>query len=183
MNAEHDDGDEGQTDEPTGEIAEDSAESERVYSGADVKALLASAAEEAKDRQLRLAAEYDNFRRRVQREKEQWTVESLERLVRDLLPIMDNLDSAISTSADTPGPLRDGVMLTSRRFATVLDAHGIAEINPLFEVFDPKLHEAVQREPVPGKSPPGTVTMVFEKGYTMKGRLLRPARVQVAGDV
>ena len=160
----------------------DPESAERVYTDVEVRAKLAAAEAEAKDRQLRLAAEYDNFRRRVQREKEQWTGEAIERFVADLLPVLDDFDRALVASRDAPSALSEGVRLTEKALRAALSRHGVEVVDPEGAKFDPNLHEAVQRVPPTEETPPGTVVRVFEKGYTLKGRLLRPARVQVAGD-
>lgn len=154
---------------------------ERVYSQAELDAAVTAAAEESKDRFLRLAAEYDNFRRRVQREKEQYSAEAIERFAGDLLAVLDDFDRALAAKTDTAGAAMEGVRLTEKKLRAMLARHGVECVDPAGQKFDPKFHEAVQRVPA-GDKAPGTVVAVFEKGYTLNGRLLRPARVQVAGD-
>jgi molecular chaperone GrpE len=154
---------------------------ERLYSQAELDAAATAAAEESKDRLLRLAAEYDNFRRRVQREKEQYSAEAIERFAGDLIAVLDDFDRALAAKEDAAGALIEGVRLTERKLRAMLSRHGIECVDPAGQMFDPRFHEAVQRVPA-GDKAPGTVVVVFEKGYTLKGRLLRPARVQVAGD-
>ena len=168
---------------PTGEVADASAAEviERVYTQAELDDAVAAAAQESKDRFLRLAAEYDNFRRRVQREKEQYSAEAIERFAGDLLAVLDDFDRALAAKAEAGDAVLEGVRLTERKLRTVLSRHGVETVDPAGQKFDPKLHEAIQRVP-PGDKAPGTVVTVYEKGYTLKGRLLRPARVVVAGD-
>ncbi len=183
-------GDENQTDEPvTGEFEPElpppeggGAEPERVYTEAEVKARLDDAAVEAKDRHLRLTAEYENFRRRVQREKEQWTGEAIERFATDLLGVLDDFDRALAVTSGSADAVTEGIRLTDRQLRAALSRHGVECVDPVGQKFDPKLHEAIQRVPAAADRQPGTVAAVFEKGYTLRGRLLRPARVQVAGD-
>lgn len=174
------------TDEPTEDDDEITAETvpageaeARVYTEADVKVLLENAAADAKDRHLRLAAEYENFRRRVQREKEQWTGEAIEKFVTDLLPVLDDFDRALAAGCVDDSVLQ-GIRLTEKNLRAALAKHGVECVDPLGAPFDPKLHEAIQRAPA-GEKPAGTVVAVFEKGYVLKGKLLRAARVQVAG--
>jgi molecular chaperone GrpE len=183
-------GEEKDTEEPaTGEFepelpppASGEARPERVYTEADVEARLAAAAEEAKDRHLRLTAEYENFRRRVQREKEQWTGEAIERFATDLLGVLDDFDRALAVKSESADAVMEGIRLTDRQLRAALSRHGVECVDPVGQKFDPKLHEAIQRVPAAGDRQPGTVAAVFEKGYTLRGKLLRPARVQVAGD-
>src|SRR6187455_1383134 len=150
---------------------------ERVFTQAEVTEQVEAAAADAKDRHLRLAAEYDNFRRRVQREKEQWTNEAIERFATDLLAVLDDFDRAIAAGAGQSDPVTEGIRLTEKSLRAVLTRHGVECVDPLGAAFDPKLHEAIQRVPSADKAP-GTVVTVFEKGYVLKGKLLRPARVQ-----
>lgn len=174
------------SDDTTGDIppAEEPASAdgaiERVYSDAEVKELVDAAAAESTERHLRLAAEYDNFRRRVQREKEQWTNEAIERFATDLLSVLDDFDRALSAAPGAKDAVTEGIRLTDKALRAVLARHGVEVIDPAGAPFDPKLHEAIQRAPA-GDAPPGTVVSVFEKGYVLKGKLLRPARVLVAG--
>jgi molecular chaperone GrpE len=117
----------------------------------------------------------------VQREREQWTGEAIERFVVDLLQVLDDFDRALGAAGlDAEDALVDGLRLTERKLRGVLAKHGVEVVDPAGMPFDPKLHEAVQKTPS-AEHPPGTVVAVFEKGYTLNGRLLRPARVLVAG--
>lgn len=183
-------GEDESTDEPaTGEFEPelpppegDGGQPERVFTEAELKARLDAAAEEAKDRHLRLTAEYDNFRRRVQREKEQWTSEAIERFATDLLGVLDDFDRALAVRTESADAVMEGIRLTDRQLRAVLSRHGVECVDPVGQKFDPKLHEAIQRVPAAADRQPGTVAAVFEKGYVLRGKLLRPARVQVAGD-
>jgi molecular chaperone GrpE len=155
---------------------------ERLYTEDDVQAKLDEASAEAKERMLRVAAEYENFRRRVQKEREQWTTDALERFVADLLPVLDDFDRALAAPGDAASPVLEGVRLTDKQLRAALARHGVEAINPSGQKFDPKLHEAIQRAAPSDVAPPGTVVAVYAKGYTLKGKLLRPARVQVSGE-
>jgi molecular chaperone GrpE len=154
----------------------------RAYDEAELKSAVDAAAAEATDRFLRVSAEYENFRRRVQREKEQWASESIERFVVDLLGVLDDFDRALAAAADSDASIVEGIRITEKQLRAALARHGVECVDPAGAKFDPKLHEAIQRVPPSENAPPGTVVLVFEKGYLLKGRLLRPARVQVAGE-
>lgn len=155
---------------------------ERVYTEAEVKEKLDALGEEWKDRHLRTLAEYENFRRRVQREKEQWTADAVERFATDLLAVLDDFDRALATRSDSAEVVLEGVRLTDKKLRGVLAKHGVEVVDPLGSRFDPKLHEAMQRAPADAKNPAGNVVQVFDKGYLLRGKLLRPARVMVAGE-
>ncbi len=157
-----------------------------VYSESDLLERVAAAEAAARERYLRLAAEYENFRRRVQKEREQWSADAVERFATDLIEVLDDLDRALAAkpgegSAEDDDFL-DGVRLTAKKLSVFLAKHGVECIDPAGVAFDPRLHEAVQRSPAAKGVAPGTVVAVLEKGYTLKGRLLRPARVMIAGD-
>ena len=156
-------------------------EPEQLYTKTDVAAVLA----ESQDRLLRVMAEYDNFRRRTAREKEQWVVDALEDFVKDLLPVFDSFDKARETAAAddaTSAAMREGLDVTHKQLRGVLDKYSIEVIDPVGEAFDPTFHEALMRQPSADHEP-GTVVNVFERGYKVGSRLLRPARVVVAaGD-
>jgi len=141
---------------------------------------------ELKDRHLRLAAEFDNFRRRSLRERQDLHNYANENLVKDLLPTVDNLERAVDHGrkeeqrADSENLLQ-GVELTYRSLLQILTRHGVVEIEALGKPFDPQVHEAVRRVPS-SEHAPGTVVEVYQKGYLLKDRLLRPAMVAVASE-
>jgi molecular chaperone GrpE len=175
-------GDDNESKEPErDETLPEETAPERVYTETDVKAAVDAAVAAANDRHLRVVAEYDNFRRRVQKEKEQWASEAIERFAGDLLLVLDDFDRALAVKTDSAAAVLDGVRLTDKQLRAMLARHGVECIDPAGTKFDPKLHEAIQRVAA-GDKQPGTVMAVFEKGYTLKGKLLRPARVQVTGD-
>src|SRR5262245_1464934 len=141
---------------------------------------------ELKDKHLRLAAEYDNFRRRSLKERQDLHNYANENLVKELLPIVDNLERAVTHARkEEQRPdsdnLLQGVELTYRSLLQILTKHGVVEIEALGKPFDPQVHEAVRRVPS-GEHQPGTVVEVYQKGYRLKDRMLRPAMVAVASD-
>lgn len=133
--------------------------------------------EQAQDQYQRVLAEYANYKRRTDQEKEQLGAFVKGEALKALLPGIDNLERAI-TAPDGP-EYRRGVEMVICQFMETLVALGLEEISPLGEVFDPELHNAVMREDADGVEPE-TVTEVFQKGYRLSGRVLRPAMVKVA---
>lgn len=129
---------------------------------------------ELRDRLLRLGADFDNFRRRAREDATQAVSRGKEALLRALLPVLDNLDRALAHTPD------EGLKLLARQLHATLEQEGIAILAPHGEAFDAKHHEAVAKETREGAEA-GTVVEVLEKGYVMDGRVLRPARVVVAG--
>ena len=172
-------GDDTAGDDTAGDDTAGESQTSRVWTDAEVEALLAAREAEQQDRHVRLAAEYQNFRRRVEREKEQWSDEALERFAADLLPVLDSFQRALAAREQDPVAAASGLDLVERQFVTALEKHGMTPVDPLGQAFDPKLHEALFRTPTTEK-PPGTVLSVLERGWVMRSRLLRAARVQVA---
>jgi molecular chaperone GrpE len=183
-------GDEDETEEtnetPPPELPEtatsDAPADDKTYTELEMKAAVDAALADSKDRVLRVHAEYENFRRRVQKEKEQWASEAIERFVVDLLGVLDDFDRALAANTGAADAVVQGIRITEKQLRATLSRHGVECVDPAGRKFDPKLHEAIQRVPPSETSPPGTVVVVFEKGYVLKGKLLRAARVQVAGD-
>jgi len=138
-------------------------------------------AKEHRDSLLRARAEFENLRKRSERELENAHKYSLERFVSELLPVHDSLElglAAAGESADV-AKLREGMELTLRMFDSVLEKFGVEQVNPADARFDPQVHEAMSTQEVEGVQP-GTVTSVVQKGFTLNGRLVRPALVIVA---
>jgi molecular chaperone GrpE len=134
--------------------------------------------DELRDQLLRKRAEFENYRKRVDRERQQAGAEAVADLLTALIPTLDNLDRALS-SAGGEKTLRQGVELTRRELLALLEKQGVKVEDPLGQRFDPERHQALSHEVVPGK-PEGTVVEVFRKGYSYRDRLLRPALVKVA---
>jgi molecular chaperone GrpE len=150
-----------------------------VFTTSELEERVAAAKGEAQERYLRLLAEYENFRKRTAREREQWAAEAQSDLARDLLPVFDSLDKAAELGADDAAALTEGLAAIRRQLATALEKNAIEVHAPLEEAFDPQFHEALTQQPSADHDP-GTVLAVFEKGYTIEGRLLRAARVVVS---
>ena len=169
------------TDEEYADLDDPSMPSERAPdtdSDTDTDTVVAA---EADDRYLRLLAEFDNFRRRSYKEREQAMQTGIERLAVPLFDVLDNLERALAHAlATAPGPWVDGVALTVRQFSEALRAAGIEAIDPLGEPFDSRWHEALGHA-ASNTVPPDHVVTVVAPGYRLGDRLLRPARVLVAG--
>lgn len=151
----------------------------RTFTEKEVADLLAAKETEMSDRAMRIAAEYQNFRRRTERERETLADEVLERFARDLLPALDSFERALAAKERDAAAALSGLELVERQLRTALEAHGMTRIDPAGAAFDPKDHEALFRTPTADHAA-GTVMQVLEKGWRMRSRLLRPARVQVA---
>jgi len=134
--------------------------------------------DDLKDALLRRRAEFENYRRRVERDRGSAATEAEAGILRQLLGTVDNLERALAAGGADSG-LREGVLLTLRELLGLLDSLGVTALAPLGERFDPALHQAILHEPAGGFEA-GTVAEVYRKGYTYKDRLLRPALVKVA---
>ena len=138
--------------------------------------------ESAKEQILRAQAEAQNTRRRAEQDIEKAHKFGLEKLVNDLLPVVDNLERALSTidaSNEAFTAFAEGIQLTHKSFIDALARHQVAVVDPQGEPFDPNLHQAVSAVPNPDVEP-NTVINCFQKGYTLHGRLVRPAMVVVS---
>ena len=147
---------------------------------AEVEAKAREAAE-AHDRYLRALADFDNFRRRVAREREEWRRQAQEELVREILAVLDNFDRALAAepSQGADGGFRAGVELIHRDFLNALERIGVRPFGALGESFDPQRHEAVGRVERADVAD-HTVVDEMQRGYLFHDRVLRPAQVVVA---
>ena len=132
-----------------------------------------------RDIYLRKLAEFDNFRKRTEREREDFHQAAGEDLVKELLPVLDNFERALQQGRSDSGAFREGVEMIARQLWETLERRGLQVVNPEGQPFDPELHEAVQRVET-NEHAPGTVVWVMLKGFTLGGRLIRPAMVGVA---
>ena len=152
----------------------------------DVIVALQAEAADLKDRLLRAHAEVDNIRKRAEREKEETAKYAVTRLARDIVNVGDNFQRAIDAvpvgAAEQDPALKsflEGVTMTERELLNVLERYGIRRVQPLNEPFNPHLHQAVmeiQRSDVPS----GTIVQVFQAGFMIEDRVLRPAMVAVS---
>ncbi len=130
------------------------------------------------DQLKRVAAEFDNYRKRAARDQENLVARAHERLMKAMLPVVDDLERALVAAADhEEAQLEDGVRLVARELATALKREGLEEI-PTDGKFDPHVHEALLSQP--SEAAEGDVIEVLQKGYRLGDHVLRPARVVVS---
>ena len=139
---------------------------------------------ELKERLLYHQADFENFKKLKAREKDEAVKYGNERFVKELLPVIDNLERAIEHGAksDDSKAIVEGVELTLTSFLKVLEKFKVTRVEALGKEFDPNVHEAIAQEPREGAQP-GTVVSELQRGYIMDGRLLRPSMVTVAKQV
>ncbi len=163
---------------PADQAAANDAEEKKIE---DQLVDLSAELEEAKDRALRSRAELENYRKRMARQMDDERRFANVALVRDLLPVVDNVRRAIEaaqTAADA-GTLLEGFQMVGKQLADVLERHQCKEIPALHEKFDPNLHEAIMQQPS-RDFPAGTVLQVVRPGFQMHDRVVRPSQVIVS---
>lgn len=133
-----------------------------------------------RDSAMRTAAEYDNYRKRMVKEKDECAKFANQRLLEELLPVIDNFEMGLAAaSSDASSMIYIGMSMVKRQLDEFLAGNGVSPIEPgVGAMFDHAVEEAIQSEP--SDQPEGTILRVIRKGYTLKGRLLRPANVVVA---
>lgn len=160
----------------TGEVeAEETAESEEDLA-AELEAVKTELAEKA-DQYLRLQAEFDNFRRRTIKEKEDLRQTANADLLSDLLPVLDNLERALVHAEGSP--ILEGIVMVQKQLLEILDRVGLEKAGAEGEAFDPKFHDAIMQEEKEGTES-GTILEVLQPGYKYHDKLLRAAMVKVA---
>ncbi len=132
-----------------------------------------------RDQYLRSRADFENFRKRVEREKSEYFRYALADTLREILPALDNFERALGTDTATQEDFRKGVEMIYKQLSDALGRAGLKAIDPAGEPFDPALHEAIARYET-ADAEPHTVFDVLQKGYLLHDRLLRPAMVRVA---
>jgi molecular chaperone GrpE len=138
--------------------------------------------DDLQDRLLRTAAEFDNYRKRTDRERRDLSEAVAGDVLRDLLPVVDDLERAIAAATDSPDPaLRSGVELIYRQLLDVMRRRGAEPFETVGRDFDPAWHEALASEPANGRRD-GEITAEIRRGYRIGARLLRPALVKVAQE-
>ena len=141
-----------------------------------------AAAQEEKDRALRIAAEMENLRRRTAQDVEKAHKFALEKFTGELLPVIDSLERALELADrnnETLKPMMEGVELTLRAMLTTVGKFGVEQVNPMGDAFDPNRHQAISMVEN-GNVAPNSVMAVMQKGYELNGRVIRPAMVMVA---
>jgi molecular chaperone GrpE len=152
--------------------------SEAMDSGTRV-AELEAALLAVRDAQLRERAELENQRKRLVRDVEQARKFANERLLNELLPVMDSLERGLEAASTETGPLRDGMELTLRQLRKVSEDNGLEIVDPVGKPFNPEHHQAMSMVSA-NDQPEDTVVQVMQKGYLLNGRLLRPALVVIS---
>jgi molecular chaperone GrpE len=154
-----------------------------MVGGEELAKLRAKAAERDQylDMLQRSRAEFENYQKRAQKDREQERRYMYGPLVFDFLPVLDNLDRAVvaAQQAGETGPLVQGVALVQNQFLELLKRYGITRIDALGKPFDPNIHQAVMQQPAKDQ-PANTVVQVLEQGFMNQDRVLRPAKVVVA---
>lgn len=138
---------------------------------------------EKQDAFVRLSAEFENYKKRLDKDKDNVCRFANESLIKDLLPVIDNLDLALQYSEDNVDfdALKKGIAMTLKEFLSVLERNGLTRLDAQGEIFDPNLHEAVSQEETTDV-PSNTVVKELQKGYLLKERLLRPSMVIVSKE-
>ena len=160
------------------------AESEASDAAVDPDAVLAelqAKADENWERYLRASAELENVRKRAVRDVENAHKFALERFGKELLGVKDTLEMGLAAEGASVDSLLEGSNATLKLLANTMERFGIVEVDPVGEPFDPEYHEAISMQPSDDVEPNSVVTVV-QKGYTLNGRLLRPAMVIVAAE-
>jgi molecular chaperone GrpE len=164
------------------EAAEEAAESVDAQAAGDDDPLAVARRErdEYLDLARRAQADFENYRKRAAREAAAAGERARGGLVRELLPVVDNLERALGSAGEAERHLAEGVALVHSELIAVLERNGIEQFDPSGEAFDPTFHEALSTRSEEGAKP-GVVLDVVEKGYRSNGQVLRPARVVVSG--
>jgi len=160
------------------------AESDTIDAAVDPDAVLAelqAKADENWERYLRASAEVENVRKRAGRDVENAHKFALERFGKELLGVKDTLEMGLAVDSASVESLLEGSNATLKLLANTMERFGIIEVDPAGEPFDPEFHEAISMQPSDDVEP-GSVVTVVQKGYTLNGRLLRPAMVIVAAE-
>lgn len=152
----------------------DTAELQAALAGAEARAA------EHRDLYMRALAEIENVRRRAVRDVEQAHKFAIERFAGELVSVKDSLELGLATEGSVES-IRAGAEATLKLLAKAFEKAGVVEISPQGEIFNPELHEAMVSQPS-AEHVPDTVLQVIQKGYSLNGRLLRPARVIVARE-
>lgn len=168
---------------PAGENTDEKLEGSG-QTGEDIKSLLEQTEKEKQDlydRLLRSTADFDNFRKRVSREKDELIRYGNEKLARELLPVVDNFERALQQAENSPDnkALREGIEMILKQFITVLDKFGVKYFTSVGQPFDPNKHEAMVHQES-SEHEENAVISEFQKGYYLHDKLLRPAMVVVA---
>ena len=160
---------------PEEEVPEEAAGEEKA---GEAEAAEKAAAEAESERYMRLMAEFQNYKKRAAKEKTDTLQYANEKIVADLLPVIDNFERALATETDDLEGYAKGMQLIFEQFKKALENAGLEEIKAMDEVFDPNVHNAVLAENVEDKED-GVITKVLQKGYKLRDKVVRPSMVAV----
>lgn len=165
----------------TGAVQDEAQRGSSASTAAATESDIAARLEEQRDKYLRLAAEFDNYRKRTTRERQEAGVRAQGELLKRILDSLDDLDRATSVNMDgvDARAIVDGIRAVDQKLMRTLADAGLEVVNPLDEPFNPELHEAITTEPALSPEDDHLVGQVYQPGYLFKGQLLRPARVVV----
>lgn len=166
--------------EAAGEEAEEASSAEATASVEAENEKLAAALAERDDRYLRLQADFENFRRRTRQEKEELAAVVTQSLLKDMLPLLDNFERALSADKNA-ATFHQGVEMIYKQMVEALQKNGLEYIETAGKKFDPNFHEAVMRVQNPEKED-DDIALEMQKGYMAKGRVIRPSMVQVVAN-
>lgn len=133
------------------------------------------------DKAMRVSSELENYRKRAERDVAKAHKFAIEKFVNSLIPVIDSLEQAAVVDTNDTDSYKQGIDLTLKLLLDTFGKHNIITLDPVGEVFDPTLHEAMSMVPNT-EHEAGTIMTVFQKGYQLEGRVIRPARVVVAGE-
>lgn len=137
-------------------------------------------AESARNRMLRTVADYENYKKRLEKEKKEFMKYANERFIKDLLPSLDDLERAIISSNDSSDleSLREGVQIIYKQLNNILEKYDVTPIEAVGKKFNPNLHEAIMH--MPSKNPKNTIIEEYQKGYKLHDRVIRPSKVVIS---
>lgn len=164
------------------EANEPSTEGAENLNASEVVAKFEALVKELNEKYLRLYAEFDNFRRRTQKEKADLIKYGGEEIILSILPVVDDMERALSHHKDGKDhkPLKEGLDLILQKTKNILTSKGVQAMEPKGEAFDPELHDAITNIPATSEDMKGKVAEVVEKGYSLNGKVIRHAKVVVA---
>ena len=172
---------EAETAEEAVEEAVEEAAAEEAHEPAEAELALAAKVTETEERLKRLQADFENFRRRTRQEKDELANMVTQDIIKDLLPMIDNFERAIAAEATDTASFQQGIEMIYKQLMEILAGKGMEVINTADAKFDPNFHQAVMRVQNP-ELEDDTIAMELQKGYMVKGKVVRPSMVQVVSN-
>lgn len=165
----------------TAEEAVEEAAAEEAHEPTEAELALAAKVTETEERLKRLQADFENFRRRTRQEKDELSNMVTQDIIKDLLPMIDNFERAIAAEATDTASFQQGIEMIYKQLMEILAGKGMEVINTADAKFDPNFHQAVMRVQNP-ELEDDTIAMELQKGYMVKGKVVRPSMVQVVSN-